>query len=309
MSEIATKAREQRIRIRKIIIDLDASSDQHSNSVDLDNPLPRAVDKLSDPSVEHTLAFPFVGFHVPGRFKVDNAERNWPYVGRTKFKELVERLKLVRKSPVTRAVWLYGTQGYGKSHLLAALVCYLAAQDERVVYIPDCRNWLLHPLKYVQAAMLFAWADDIDAQNEIITLKNQDEIEAFLQDGDVIFVVDQMNALETSDDPIEEALRSNLSSWLGRFTLPHKSVYSFSADDTNFHEASIKQDLNFVLPVYGGFSKVSHLKIYVTMRASNSIRRKWTSGGSDITTLRWKATNGLRLKTLQAASHCSWTSA
>src|SRR3954454_2129280 len=85
-SEIATKAREQRIRIRKIITDLDASSDQHSNSVDLDNPLPRAVDKLSDPSVEHTLAFPFVGFEVSNRFRVDeNAERNWRYVGRTKF--------------------------------------------------------------------------------------------------------------------------------------------------------------------------------------------------------------------------------
>src|SRR5256885_2360597 len=165
-SEIATKAREQRIRIRKIITDLDGSSDQHSNSVDLDNPLPRAVDKLSDPSVEHTLAFPFVGFEVSNRFRAKYTERNWRYVGRTKFKELVERLKLVRDSEDTRAIWLYGTQGYGKSHLLAALVCYLAAQDERVVYIPDCRSWLLDPLTYVQAAMLFAWADDINAQNE-----------------------------------------------------------------------------------------------------------------------------------------------
>src|SRR5256714_8019933 len=204
LSEIATKAREQRIRIRKIITDLDASSDQHSNSVDLDNPLPRAVDKLSDPSVEHTLAFPFVAFEVSNRFRVKYTERNWRYVGRTKFKELVERLKLVRDSEDTRAIWLYGTQGYGKSHLLAALVCYLAAQDERVVYIPDCRSWLLDPLTYVQAAMLFAWADDINAQNEIMTLKTQDEIDVVLNNSDAIFVVDQMNALKTSNNTIEE---------------------------------------------------------------------------------------------------------
>ena len=267
MSEIATKAREQRIRIRKIITDLDASSDQHSNSVDLANPLPRAVDKLSDPSVEHTLPFPFVGYDVPNRFRVDEqAERNWRYVGRTKFKELVERLKLVRDSEDTRAIWLYGTQGYGKSHLLAALVCYLATQDERVVYIPDCRSWLLDPIGYVQAAMLFAWADDINTQNKIITLETEHEIEAFLKKSDAIFVVDQMNALKTSNNPIEGKKRSDLSSWLDRFTSRRKSVYSSSANDTNFHEASIKQNMNFVLTVYGGFSKVSHLKIYVAMR-------------------------------------------
>jgi chromosomal replication initiation ATPase DnaA len=80
---------------------------------------------------------------VPVRFEVDNlVEGNWLHAGRTKFKELLQELKEVRKSTVYTTVWLYGTQGYGKSHLLAALVCYLAAADERVVYIPDCRALL-----------------------------------------------------------------------------------------------------------------------------------------------------------------------
>jgi hypothetical protein len=199
---------------------------------------------------------------VSDRFKVDNtAEGNWPYVGRPKFKELVRRLKLVRNSRVKKAVWLYGTQGYGKSHLLAALVCYLAAQDERVVYIPDCREWLLSPLRHARAAMLFAWADDINAQNRIITLKTQDEIEAFLNDqSDVIFVVDQMNALKSSGDLREEKQRSDLASWLDRSASPHTSVYSSSANDTNFHKKSIQKNQNSVLDVYGGFTKVSHLK-------------------------------------------------
>src|SRR5256714_5977074 len=286
--KIITKARERRIRIRKISTELDGSSDQHSNSVDLANPLPRAVDKLSDPSVEHTLPFPFVGYDVPNRFRVDEqAERNWRYVGRTKFKELVERLKAVRKSGNTSAIWLYGTQGYGKSHLLAALVCYLAAQDERIVYIPDCRNWLLDPLKYVQAAMLFAWADDIDVQNEITTMKTLDEVEAFLQDRDVIFVIDQMNALKTSNNHIEGSKRSDLTSWLGRFTTCQKSVYSSSANDTNFHEASIKQNMNFVLTVYGGVSEGKHLKNFFANRIFNRLDGKRKLGG-EIQNLIWR---------------------
>jgi chromosomal replication initiation ATPase DnaA len=54
------------------------------------------------------------------------------------FRKLIEELKIVREGCTYTAVWLYGTQGYGKSHLLAILACYLAAQDERVIYIPDC---------------------------------------------------------------------------------------------------------------------------------------------------------------------------
>jgi chromosomal replication initiation ATPase DnaA len=91
-------------------------------------------------------------------------EGNWSYVGRMKFKELLQELKEVRESTKYTALWLYGTQGYGKFHLLAALVCYLAAADERIVYIPGCRAMLNSPVRYIQAAMLFAWADDITTQ-------------------------------------------------------------------------------------------------------------------------------------------------
>jgi len=92
-------------------------------------------------------------------------------MGREKFKDFIQELKKVRKSFFDTNVWLYGTQSYGKSHLLAALVCYLA---ERVIYIPHCQQWLQNPIEYVQAAMLFAWADDITLQEEIIALSTRD---------------------------------------------------------------------------------------------------------------------------------------
>jgi predicted ATPase len=195
---------------------------------------------------------------------VDNkAEACWPYVGRTKFKKLVKNLEKVRKSRQYTTVWLYGTQGYGKSHLLAALVCYLAAQDERVVYIPDCRALLKDSVGYVRAALLFAWADDIPTQMEIMTLNTQEDIREFLESQkNVIFVIDQMNALKNpSNNPIEATKRSDLYYWIMSLTTDHKSVLSTSANYREFHEQNQQQTSNLVVYAYGGFNRVSHRKI------------------------------------------------
>ena len=246
-----------------MIIDIDGSSDQYSNSVEPANPLPGAVDQLSDPTFYCELPFPSVLPVVPGRFKVDStAEGNWPYMGRTKFKELLQKLKEVWKNRGHTAAWLYGTQGYGKSHLLAALVCYLAAQDERVVYIPTCREWLRHPVGYTRTAMLFAWADDITAQKEIKALNTEDEIEDFFEcQKNVIFIIDQMNALKKSRFPLETTRRAKLHDWLMRCTVNHKAVFSSSANYTDHLEQAHIQNSNNVLSVYGGLNRVSHHEI------------------------------------------------
>jgi len=257
---LATRAREQRELVRKIITNLNSSSDQHFKSV---HPLPGAVDKLSDPTFEHKLAFPFIGI-VPERFKTDNkAKQIWPYVGRIMFKKLLKELKMVRESASYSIVWLYGTQGYGKSHLLAVLVCYLAAQGERVVYIPDCREWLLDPVGYLKDAMLFAWADDITTQEEIETLITEDEIEAFLtRQKNVLVVGDQLNALTESNSPSKEMKgRAKLYGWLTRFTSMHKAVFSSSASYREFLDKSKTQTSNWVVRAYGGLERVSHRKI------------------------------------------------
>lgn len=242
------------------MIDLAGSSDQHSNSVD---PLPGAVDKLSDPTFKRILIFPFIGA-APERFKVENnAEGNWVYMGRTKFKELLQELKKVRRSGSLTIAWLYGTQGYGKSYLLAALVCYLAAQDERVVYIPDCREWLRNPVEYIQKAMLFAWADDITTQKEIMTLNTEDGIEDFItHQKNVVVVCDQLNALTKFNSSNEEMKkRAGVNNWLMRFTADHKSVFSASANYREYLTLSLEQTTYSQLRVYGGLDRVSHRKI------------------------------------------------
>jgi len=258
LSQLAARAREQRKFIREIITDVNGFSDQHSSSVVPSYPLPGAVDKLSDPAFGGVFPFPFIGFAVPNRFKA--ADGNWQYMGRTKFKELLQKVEDVRVSKVYNTTWLYGTPGYGKSHLLAALVCYLAAQDVRVVYIPDCGELLEDFIEYVRAAMLFAWADDITTQEEIMALKTEKDIgrffKGFMGQQSVTFVVDQMNALNASTDEAQHGRR-----WLNHFMYSHKSVISSSANYTEYLEQSIEQSSNDVLRVYGGLDKASHGKI------------------------------------------------
>jgi hypothetical protein len=195
---------------------------------------------------------------------VDNkAEENWPYVGRVLFRKVLEELKTVRESNSLSVLWLYGTQGYGKSHLLAVLVCYLAAQDERVVYIPDCREWLRSPVRYLKKAMLFAWADDIATQEEIEKLTTKTEITAFFDcQKNVLVVADQLNALTRSNCSSEEGLeRKNLHKWLMRFSVEHTAVFSSSANYKEFLDKSKAQTTYSVIPAYGGLERVSHRKI------------------------------------------------
>jgi hypothetical protein len=201
---------------------------------------------------------------VPERFKVDNkAKENWPYMGRTKFKELLEELKKVRESLTYSAAWLYGTQGYGKSHLLAALVCYLAAQYVRVVYIPDCREWLRDRIGCIQKAMLFAWADDITTLKKIENLTTEAEIETFFRNQkNVLFVVDQLNALTESNGSNNEThKRGNLYKWLMCFTSDHTAVFSSSANYMEYLQQAQQQNSYNVIPAYGGLTRVSHYKV------------------------------------------------
>jgi len=178
--ELAKRARARRDLIREKITTLDQLSDDADQLPNAADQLPNAAVQLSNPAFHDILPFPFVGPAVPTRFRANaDSEDSWFYVGREMFMGLLDRLSHVRKARNRTALWVYGTKGYGKSHLLAALVCYLAAQGERVVYIPDFRECVKSPVAYVRAAMLFAWADDMTMQDEIIALDTQPKIEHF----------------------------------------------------------------------------------------------------------------------------------
>ncbi|KAF8537670.1 hypothetical protein BDD12DRAFT_845820, partial [Trichophaea hybrida] len=87
------------------------------------------------------LPFPALSILKPtDRFAFDT-DRNWDYMPRRKFSELLYQVEALIELPDRASViWLYGTIGYGKSHVLAALVCFLmksALLSGKVTYLQD----------------------------------------------------------------------------------------------------------------------------------------------------------------------------
>ena len=193
------------------------------------------------------------------------------YVGREKFTELLDKFEEIREDAVYTDPMIYGTNGYGKSHLLAALVCYSTSREPKVVYIPDCRTFFKDPVAHMKSAMLFAWADDESEQQNIMALTTQEEIyEFFRLHEDAIFVIDQLNALEgEKDEEIILTDKVQIRGWLKRLREPagYKAILSSSPNNSSIHEGVSRQSTDEIMYVYGGFTRVS-------LRSNNSFV-KW----------------------------------
>jgi hypothetical protein len=280
LQELAASARRRRERIRQEIRKLDQPSVSHSEDVgsppqDVGSPpqdvgappqdvvsRPRSVFQLSNPTFETKLPFPFVGHVVPSRFHLDGKgdEENWFYIGREKFTELLDKFEHLINDRRCTTLTLYGTRGYGKSHLLAALVCYLAARGERVVYIPDCRNFIENPVDDMISAMLFAWADDESKQQKIMALDTQDDIYQFFRSQkNIIFVADQTNSFEDEEGDNGETKKekAEVHRWLRRCRARHKAILSSSANNHLILSGALRQSNTEIMYVYGGLAAVN----------------------------------------------------
>ena len=244
-------------KLREQLSDLDLEKLRKQQS---DSGLEKLYDQLSRPACTTELPFPFPGKGKPvERFAITDGIY-WSYVGREYFTTLLNEVTQFMGS-VTRELSLYGTIGYGKSYLLAALVCYLTVNGTRIVYIPDCRECCKDPLNYFLAAMLFTWADNIKAQEAIMKLKSMDDIWDFFQNKrNILFIVDQTNALdveEKSGDTVCNDRKKDVRKWIDWFTSQHKVIYSASANYQARVRTVQKQTNDKKLYVYGGFSAVS----------------------------------------------------
>src|SRR5438045_1253185 len=199
---------------------------------------------------------------MPTRFNVDisDVENKWSFVGREKFAKLVEDFEMVLESCQYTGLWVYGTEGYGKSHLLAVVVCYLIARGKRVVYIPDCRECLNEPLSYILPSMLFAWADDETMQRKIMELNSVDDFDRLIEyRRDIVMVFDQMDGLDILDNEDKEIERykGNLYKWLIGFRAAHKAVLGTSANNRSFRLMNLDQTSEINMRLYRGLTEVS----------------------------------------------------
>jgi len=97
--------------------------------------------------------------------------------------------------------FVYGTIGWGKSHLLAAMVCLLMRKGRKVVFLPDCKALLREPVDYFRSALLLTCAAEPAVQAQVATLCSVEAVVRFCKArNDLTFIVDQFNALEIDKD-------------------------------------------------------------------------------------------------------------
>ena len=186
------------------------------------------------------------------------------YTGREQFEDLWIQASKMKKDPHEAQLFLCGTMGYGKSHLLACLACLLIKEGETVVYLPDCRAMLWGVVPYVKAAMLLTFGDGGDMQEEVQQLSSMEDIQNFFEKRspeDIFFIIDQWNALELekdiSRDNVSNDQKSRAQQFLDMISATHRRIWSASANYLTFRYMEQKQRNEITIYVQGGLTKVS----------------------------------------------------
>ena len=220
---------------------------------------------LSNPSTFTTLPFPSLFLMPSQRFekKVINGIDHFEYMGRSHFHELQRLIESKEFLSKSESLYLYGTSGSGKSHLLAALVYHLVRKGKRVFYIPDCSTLHLGPTEQILNALQFAFYDEAALGNT----GDSHDVDAFIrsisQRRDLYIIVDQVNALEIAENDGRKAPTRQAINWLNALRLNHPTRYIFSAsaNENSNREADRKQSRISVFRIFGGMSKVRYLHV------------------------------------------------
>lgn len=205
--------------------------------------------------IETVVNLPFPSLsETPNRFRVTDG--SFQYQSRSDLKCLHEKVVKFWKggTPTNRNVKVAGTIGYGKSHMLAALVLLLLKEPPVdkyesmpfVCYIPDCRALLGGEDAVVTALKQNILLNDPKFTGALDTI--QDIREVMIRKK-VILVADQWNSID--NDACLEA-KKLLVKCLG--ATPRVTIHGISMNSKILHDLSNKQfsdDRNFY---YGGFN-------------------------------------------------------
>ncbi|RIB14433.1 hypothetical protein C2G38_1656486 [Gigaspora rosea] len=220
--------------------------------------LPDIGDIYSDPKNFLTLPFPYPGSNKPvDRFAI-GSNGFFTFMGRKKFNSVLDKINEFRSSTGYMKMFIYGTVGYGKSHILTAIACFLIRIGKRVVYLPDCRELAVNPVEYIKSALFLTYVDDDVETSEINACKNFDQIIAFCGslDETLYFIVDQMNALDDCNDTgINPEKKRQVKENIDKLCWNHFYIKSSSANNHAVLHLKQKQTNEKKITLYGGFDE------------------------------------------------------
>jgi Cdc6-like AAA superfamily ATPase len=279
-------------------------------NLDLSNPC-----QWTDLPFPSPLRVPWQRFSPLGNGGVAGGVTKFRYMGRHMFSEVLKDVENPNAQARGEQLYLYGTSGTGKSHLLAAITYQLVRQGKRVVYIPDCRELIMFdPFRIFLLALLFAFHDHPPSRDIITAAKTLGDLLEFqakqLSDS-MYIVVDQRNALDLdqskSKDPHRKR-KENMVEFLNTFSGDQVYIFSASANEESLSYAERSQTRMKPTYLLSGMTTVSsHL---FRMSHLTSPRRRCPLGGTTTTLFRITLIQGPARgsSTRQVASHYSFDS-
>jgi hypothetical protein len=226
--------------------------------------LPENPEVYSNPETLIELPFPFPHDDKPvERFPIKDG-KFW-YMGRKVFDDVLNTIKELKIGDGYKRFFIYGTMGYGKSYILATIVCFLLRTGKRVVYLPDCRDLANDPVDYVKSALYLAYADKSAKISEIHACETLDEIVKFCKEElePLYIVVDQMNALDGhGNTEINKTTKQQIIGFLNQIATKHYYIKSSSANNTSALHLKLKQTNERKIELYGGFDEVNLNKCF-----------------------------------------------
>jgi hypothetical protein len=165
----------------------------------------------SNPSNTASLPFMFISAKLPGQrfqFSLSGSTCVFEYMGRELFASVWKKVQGLCPQIKATELYVQGTKGVGKSHLLAVLALLLYLLGKRTVYIPDCREACKDPFVYIQSALLCAFADPASASTRaaIRAFRTTEDINDFCHTAvePFYFIIDQIDALQCDDLNVDE---------------------------------------------------------------------------------------------------------
>lgn len=225
------------------------------------------IDTLADPHAIFNLPFPAIRFPSNNHFNmVDGA---FQFVGREKIKLLYELLMGTDESQGLMAVSCYGTEGYGRSHIIAALVVLLMVEGRRVVYVPDCSHLLSGCFQGLRRSLFMAFHNKPKIRAKIRKFETLEDIERFCDPdlrlgyrGRMIFIFNGYDGL-FEDLKEDENGYSNwdynmeeIRSFLDRISYTSRRLLASAATEQLFRFKNTRRDYRHWVELQGGFSEV-----------------------------------------------------
>lgn len=152
------------------------------------------VSGLDDPSKWSTLPFPCISDSPIDRFTFNDAG-DFRFMGRVSLPTIYAEIE---KVSMTKKVNIYGTKGYGKSHIIAAIVARMMKDNRNpVVFLPHAGDLAATPVTYLQGALALAFARNAESLDQIARCDSVDQLFCVVKGlPSFVLVVDQMNSLE-----------------------------------------------------------------------------------------------------------------